>query len=247
MVVRVDGAAPVSFRSLAVALTLAGLAASGCSQTTRIGDDPSPDRLTSASKAVAVLRLGMASPNCQHVGVWLGVREGRGFRPTKPLSVIHAASLADIPVAEVELDPGEHHVISYACGTGTNVSQVTSFDRTTGLARTSYASFTLGAGEVINVGSFELQASRVGTNAFGRPVRTRVTVTDWPLADLERYKAKRPQIYARMRTRLMTPTPRGAEPDEDDCARLRQLATEGKVQHVPATCAPTAGVAAAGR
>lgn len=227
-------------------LALVGALAAGCSQTTRIGDEPSTDRLMKAGKAVAVMRLGMASPNCQHVGVWLGVREGRGYRPTKPLAVIHAASLADVPVAEVELDPGEHHVISYACGTGTNVSQVASYDRTTGLARTSYASFTLAAGEVINVGSFEFHASRSGLNAFGRPVRTRVTVADWPLADLERYRDKRPQVYAQMRTRLMTPTPREAgEPDEDDCARARELVAEGKLQKLPAACAQEAGAAGA--
>jgi hypothetical protein len=215
-----------------------------CSQTTRVGDTTSEAQLAQTGKAVAVMRLGMASPSCQHVGVWLGTREGPGYRPQKPMAVIHAASLADVPVAEVELTPGEYHVISYACGTGSNTSQVASYDRTTGLARTSYASFTLAAGEVVNVGSFEFHASRVGRNAFGRPFRTTVSVKDWPLADLEKYKAKRPHIYAQMKTRLMTLTPRGAEEaGEDDCDRLRQLKSEGKVQNVPAGCEAAAKIA----
>src|SRR5262249_12236100 len=112
--------------------------------------------------------------------------------------------------------------------------------------RTSYASFTLAPGEIVNVGSFNFHAARVGLNAFGRPFRATVTVTDWPLAEIERYKAKRPQIYSQMRTRLMTVTPQGpVAPDEDECERLRELKAEGKVQNLPAACAGTVAAAAA--
>ena len=226
---------------------IAGLLAA-CSQTTRVDESTSTESLAKSSKAVAIMRIGSASPNCQHVGVWLGVREGRGFKPTKPVAVIHAGSLTDVPVAEVELDPGEYHIVSYACGTGTKVDQVASYDRTTGLARSSHASFTVAAGEVVNVGSFEFHAQRVGTNAFGRPIRTTITINDWPLAELQRYQEKRPQIYAQMKTRLMTLTPRGAkEPDEDACEELRRLKADGKVQNVPATCSEPAAAAIAKR
>lgn len=217
-----------------------------CSQTTRVDEDTSTDQLAKSGKAVAVMRLGMASPSCQHVGVWLGTREGQGYRPQKPVAVMFAGSLEEVPVAEVELQPGEYHVISYACGTGQKTSQVTNFDRTSGLARQSYASFTVAAGEVVNVGSFEFHASRVGLNAFGRPIRSTVSVTDWPLADLDRYKTKRPAIYAQMKTRLMTVTDRGArEADEGDCSQLRQLKADGKLQNLPAMCAEPAAAAAA--
>ncbi len=222
----------------AVIAALAG----ACSQTTRVGDDTSTGQLSQSGKAVAVMRLGMASPSCKHVGVWLGVREGQGFRPTKPVAVIHAASLLEVPVAEVELDPGEYHVVSYACSTGSSVSQVASYDRTTGLTRSSHASFSIAAGEVVNVGSFEFHAARHGTNAFGRELKTTVTVTDWPLADLDKYKAKRPQIYAQMKTRLMTLSPRaGQDAGEDECDRVRKLVADGKVQNLPTAC--TAGSA----
>jgi hypothetical protein len=62
-------------------------------------------------------------------------------------------------------------------------------------------------------------------------------VTDWPLAELERYKAKRPHIYAQMKTRLMTVTPRARPPTSQECARLRALRAEGKVQQLPPECA----------
>jgi hypothetical protein len=224
---------------------MAGIAGllGACSQTTRVGDETNAGQLAQSGKAVAVMRLGMASPHCQHVGVWLGVREGPGFRPTKPVAVIHATSLLDVPVAEVELDPGEYHVVSYACSTGAKVSQVATYDRTTGLTRTSHASFSIAAGEVVNVGSFEFHAARHGTNAFGRELKTTVTVTDWPLADLDKYKAKRPQIYAQMKTRLMSVTPRsGQDAGEDECGRIRKLVAEGKLQNLPTVC--TAGAEA---
>lgn len=223
-------------RPVGVLFVVAALAAA-CSQTTRIGEGTTTSDLARAGKGVAVMRLGMASPSCQHVGVWLAMRDGPGYRPHTPVAVIHAGSLDDVPVAEVELPPGEHHVVSYACSTGAKSKHVASYDRTTGLVRTSYASFTIAAGEVVNVGSFEYHASRVGLNAFGRPYRITVSVNDWPLGDIERYRAKRPQIYAQMTTRLMTVTPRGPrEADEDDCAQLLQLKSEGKVQNVPAAC-----------
>lgn len=225
-------------------LLLSALAASGCSQTTRVGEATTTEELGKVSKAVAVMRLGSASPTCQHVGVWLAVREGDGFRPVKPVAVIHQRSLTEPPVAEVELHPGEYHVVSYACSNGTSVKQVAD-TAPGGLTRSSYASFTLAPGEIVNVGSFEFHASRVGTNAFGRPFRTTVRVTDWPIADLDRYKAKRPQLYAQMKTRLMTVTPRSPDdPDESDCARLVALKAEGKVQNVPEACAPAASPAA---
>jgi hypothetical protein len=221
--------------SRAALLIAVSIGATACSQTTRLSEETSTGDLAKSKKAVAVMRLGAASQTCQHVGVWLGTREGNGFRPVKPVAIINHRSLNEVPVAEVELHPGEYHVISYACGTGTGVKQIADTGGG-GLVRTSYASFTLGPGEIVNVGSFEFHAARTGTNAFGRPFKTTVTIADWPLAEIDRYKEKRPQIFAQMKTRLMTPTPRGSEPGDDDCQRLAALKADGKIQNLPASC-----------
>ena len=222
-----------------MALGLIASLLAACSQTTRVDSDTSTETLGKSNKAVAVIRLGLGGASCENVGVWLAVREGPGYRPHTPVAVINARSLADAPVAEVELPPGEYHIISFACGNASGVKQIESFDRTTGLVHTSYASFTVAAGEIVNVGTFNFHAARSGLNAFGRPFRTTITVTDWPLPELDRYKAKRPAIYGQMRTRLMTVTPRGPQdPDESDCERLLTLKTEGKIQNVPAVCTP---------
>ena len=73
--------------------------------------------------------------------------------------------------------------------------------------------------------------------------------SDWPLNELDRFKARRPHIYAQMKTRLMAVTPAGqAPPTGQDCARLKALKVEGKVQGLPRECAGPAakkGAAAA--
>jgi hypothetical protein len=232
---------------------LGACALGACSQTSRVGDAPDGPALAKSNKAVAVMRLGVAGNACENVGVWLGVREGRGYRLHTPVRVINVRSLNDPPVAEVELPPGEYHIVSYACGTARGARQMASLDKATGLVRTSYASFSVAAGEVVNVGKFNFHASRVGLNAFGRPYRVTVTVTDWPLDELELYKQRRPAIYAAMKTRLMNVTPRGRSDEDDDCDTLLALKAEGKVQNIPESCAagtdtaPPAMTAAAGQ
>ena len=115
------------------------------------------------------------------------------------------------------------------------------------LYRTSYASFTLRAGEIVNVGYLHLRAWRHGHNTFGRPVEMEIEVKDWPLAELDRFKAKRPHIYAQMTTRLMkVMAQEPAEPGAPECARLKALLAEGKVQQLPPACQPAATAARKG-
>jgi hypothetical protein len=72
-------------------------------------------------------------------------------------------------------------------------------------------------------------------------VEAYIDVTDWPLAELDRFKAKRPHIYAQMTTRLMQVTDQGpAVATGQDCARLKALKAEGKVQQLPPECAQAA-------
>ena len=214
-----------------------------CTQTSRVDDNLSTAALADTRKAVAVMRVGAASPSCINVAVLLGVREGDGFRHYKGVTVADVRSLTEPAVAEVELDPGEYHVLAYRCQTAKGIQTVD--DGAGGrLYRTSFASFTVAPGEIVNVGYLHVAAARVGRNAFGRPVELDIEVTDWPLAELDRYKARRPHIYAQMTTRLMRVTPPGrAAPGAEDCARLRALRAEGKVQELPAACQPAPGPA----
>ena len=146
---------------------------------------------------------------------------------------------AEAPVGEVELEPGEYHVVAYSC---VDKKGPTVVDDKAGTAsqlyRTSYAHFSIAAGEIVNVGFLHVNASHDGKSLFGRAVKTDVEVTEWPLAEIERFKLKRPALAAQMKTRLMTV---GADPQTADqktatCARWRQAKTEGLAQSVPKEC-----------
>jgi hypothetical protein len=223
------------FASSAIA---AGLLLAGCTQTSRVDDNLSTASLSQSKKAVAVMRVGAASPSCINVAVLLGVREGDGYRRHQGITVMNVRSLTEPAVAEVELDPGEYHVLAYRCQSKQGIKTLADGDGGQ-LYRTSYASFTLYSGEVVNVGYLHVGASRVGRSSFGRPVEVDIDVTDWPLAELDRFKAKRPHIFTQMTTRLMTVTDREpGEPGPQECARLKALQAEGKVQQLPPACSP---------
>ncbi|RTL72204.1 MAG: hypothetical protein EKK41_05905 [Hyphomicrobiales bacterium] len=115
-----------------------------------------------------------------------------------------------------------------------------------GVFRSSFARFTLEPGEIVNIGYLHFNAHRVNLSAFGRPLRTDIYVTDWPIAELERFKAARPQLYAQMKTRHMVLIDEEA-PDSAACAKLRALKAEGKVQSLPGECAPPAAAPAQNR
>jgi hypothetical protein len=221
-------------------LTVAALlsfALTGCGGTSRVDASLTPAQLKSTNTAVAVMRIGSASPNCINVAVLLGTPEGAGYRRYKSIAVANIHSILEPAVAETELEAGTYHVIGYGCAKAKGVAVVAEKADGT-LYASSFASFKVEPGEIVNVGYLQFNVSHVGRNAIGRPLDIRVGVIDWPLNELERYKLKRPEMFAKMTTRLMVATDRGPrDPTADECGRLRQLKTEGKVQTLPATCA----------
>lgn len=219
-----------------VAGVWAVLGVSGCMQSSRVDDAVTAASLTSAKKAVAVMRVGSASPTCLHVGLLLGVRDGDAYKRHSTVTVANVRSITETPVAEVELDPGEYHVIGYSCVGEKGPAVVT--DSAGGqLYRTSFAHFALSPGEIINVGYFHFGASQEGRSVFGRGLRTDVEISEWPLAELERFKIKRPAVYAQMKTRLMVVND---APSADElaamCRKWAALKAEGKAQDVPPAC-----------
>ena len=222
-------------RIVAVGLAAGACALAGCAaQTTRVGDETTATSLASTRKSVAIMRVGAASPECNHVQVLLAVRDGEGFRRHKPITVMNVRSVTEAPVGEIELDPDEYHVVAYACIKDKGAKVIGDSGATIQSYRTSYASFRLAPGEIVNVGYLHFHARRVGANALGRPIETDIKVTDWPLAELDRFKARRGAIYAQMTTRLMTVGESVAA--APDCPRLKALKAEGKIQNLPAAC-----------
>src|SRR6476620_10796701 len=115
----------------------------GCTQTSQVDENLSTASLSQTKNAVAIMRVGAASPSCINVAVLLGVREGDGFRRHQGLTVMNVRSITEPAVAEVELDPGEYHVVAYRCQSKQGVKQVDDNAGNTQLYRASYASFTL--------------------------------------------------------------------------------------------------------
>jgi hypothetical protein len=227
-------AASIRFAVLALAVLAAGCAGVG---TSRVGDELTATSLSQTKKAVALIKLGAADPLCNTLVAGIGVRDGNNFRHVQLARIVR--KVGDTAVAELELGAGEYHVVSYSCARpGRAVLLAEPLGD--GLYRKSYASFNIAPGEILNIGY--LQLVPLGASQLdARVVHVRLAVTDWPLAELDRFKQQRPNLYAQMRTRLMKVhqvEPPTLEQVRTVCAEMRRLQADGKIQQLPAICAP---------
>jgi hypothetical protein len=210
-----------------------------CGGTSRVGDELTATSLGQSKKAVALIKLGAADPLCTVLVAGIGVREGNGFRLIQTARIVRNGSEA--AVAELELGSGEYHVVSYSC---TRPGSVTRLAEPAGgnLYKKSYASFALAPGEILNVGYLQLvPVAATPISAYSRVLQVHLAVTDWPLAEIERFKQQRPNLYGQMRTRLMT-VPKVEPPTireiQAKCAEMRRLQADGKLQNLPTLCMP---------
>jgi hypothetical protein len=231
--------------SVAVGLCAIVMAAGCAVGTSRVSDELSTASLTKDKKGVALVKLGAADPLCNTLTASIGVRDKDAFRRVQSIRIVLTTS--GPMVAEVELDPGEYHVISYICLKARSVIALAEpVNVSEGLYRKSYASFRVEPGEIVNVGYLQLLPLRASSAAFSRTLHVGVVATDWPLAELERFKQQRPKLYDQMRTRLMVvpklepPTP---EQVQARCVEMKKLQAEGKVQNLPAACTAPVGPA----
>lgn len=232
---------PVAWVRCAVA-AIAVLAA-GCTGTSRVGDELTTTSLGQAKKAVALIKLGAADPLCSVLAAGIGVREGENFKLLQTARIVRKADEA--AVAELELGTGEYHIVSYACtrqrGGAVLLAQPAGGN---GVYKKSYASFSIAPGEIVNVGYLQLVPMGTTQVAYSQLLLVRLAVTDWPLAELERFKQQRPNLYAQMKTRLMTVAkvePPTMEQVQAQCAEMKKLQSAGKLQNLPALCTPARG------
>jgi hypothetical protein len=225
---------------LGLVLLIAGCAATG---TSRVSDElVSTAALAQDKKAVALIKLGAADPQCTVLTAGIGVRENDAFRLLHTARIVQKAGEAT--VAELALDPGEYHVVSYLCMRPNGAHLVLSEPMGGGQFRKSYANFAVQSGEVINVGFLRLVPLGATQAAFSRVVLVGVVATDWPVPELERFKQQRPALYAQMKTRLMT-VPKIVPPTVEQiaakCAEIKKLQAEGKIQNLPSICTAPLG------
>ena len=225
-----DGMTAVVFAAIA------GLGLAGCSGGGRVDEQlAEPAALRISKQAIGIFRLATPDPSCLTTAVSIGVREGPLFRPQQTLRLQQTAVTT---VLEVLLEPGEYHVLGFACYRARS-KLVMAEPKGDGLLRRSYASFNIAAGEVVNLGQIRLTRAGRTPGVFSSFVGVTVEVSDWPLPELERFKSQRPKLYAEMKTRLMAVAPvTQLTPDvvEQKCAEFARLRAEGKVQNVPPAC-----------
>ncbi len=219
-------------------LTIAGLC--GCSGGGRVNEHLSnPETLRDSKQAVAFIRFPSPDPSCLTTAISVGVRDGDLYRPQQTLKLEHTAVTN---VLEVLLSPGEYHVLGFACYR-TRSKLVMVEPQGDGRLRRSYASFTVAAGEVVNLGQIMLVRSGRSAGIFNSFADVSLQISDWPLTELERFKSQRPKHYAEMRTRLMTLAPAAQTTPEavgQKCGELAKLQADGKLQNLPAVCAAPA-------
>jgi len=230
---------PVVWLRCAV-LILAALTAA-CGGTSRVADELTATSLSQSRKAVALIKLGAADPLCTILSTGIGVRQGNDFRLVQTARIERNDGVA---VAELELGGGEYHVVSYSC-VRRGGSVLLAEPAGGSLYKKSYATFSLAPGEILNVGYLHLvPMGSTPISASYRVLHVRLAVTDWPVAELDRFKQQRPNLYSQMRTRLMTVhkiEPPTVAQIQAKCAELRQLQAEGKLQNLPALCTPGGG------
>ena len=200
-------------------------------ETSQINPAVSPDTLASRQKAVAIMQIGSANTQCSVANAIIGVRDGNGYKPVRTLRIVNGQAAALPRVAEAELDPGDYHIIGYVCASGLGATVLAVADQ--GKFYRSYATFTLAAGEIINIGYLRLNPLPFMTNVYA------VNVTDWPLEELERFKIQRPGIFNLMTTRLATVIKRDPTLDAQMkvvCGRAKGMVAEGKMSALPPAC-----------
>jgi len=209
----------------------------GCSGGGKVSEQlADPVALQQRKEAIALIRFARPDPSCVALGMQIGVRQGDLY---KPLQTLRLKELAVTNVMEALLEPGEYHVLSMTCVRGKSMQTLWE-PQGNGLLRRSYATFSIAAGEVLNAGEIKLVHADRRPRTFTTFVGLHVEVSDWPLAELERFKSQRPKLFAAMKTRLMTVAPSTAvtaETAPQQCAELRRLQASGKVQSIPETCA----------
>lgn len=221
------------------------LALAGCvapTLTSRIGDGISKLSLKQEVKGVALLSAGVNYGGCRQVYVTVGTRnktpdKGAGiYSPVKGLMIQPAKA----PVAEIKLDPGEYHIVAFICANrGSSARLVEAVDGFWPSYRRSYATFTVQAGEVVNIGYLRIRY----LGAADTTISADLAVGDWPQADLARFKQQRPELYAQMKTRLMRLNRITPAEIAERCAEMRRLKSEGKLQNLPPGCTAPAPAA----
>ena len=224
-----------------VPLAVSGLAL-GCSQTSSVSDGVAVAALSHSNTAIAVMKTGMAEQSCTTAIITLGKRAGDTFEPVQTVRVgKNVADWIDThDVAQVELAAGEYHVLDWVCQerSGNMIFNKSvgkkegGFWGIGGTYKRSMGSFTLAAGEIVNVGYLRFVP-------IGMSGAISIDVEDLPPKSREALQKEKPKLVAQMVTRLMKveQKPMTAETLKAMCDLLKAMSEVTKDQQpLPEKC-----------
>lgn len=205
----------------------AGLLA-GCGTSTRMMVEPSAETLSEKGRGVVVVKFSMPHETCKQQVLIVGTREGNGHRVVAKLMATGVAPATTANAAEAELAAGEYQVLGYICQRARSFVNV---GNEGGPYTASLGRFVVKGGEVVNIGHLTF------TQTHGKDVK--IDVSDWALADLNRFRDERPKLFAAMQTRLLelkAGKPLPTEEKDDKCGQLAEMKASGKVAVLPKGC-----------
>lgn len=105
----------VSGRWVAALLLSASGWLTACGSATRPIVEPSTQALTENKRSVAVVKFSMPDAPCRMHFLWIGARDADGHRLVRGLFAAGEPPPTTANAAEIELEPGEYHVLGGAC------------------------------------------------------------------------------------------------------------------------------------
>ena len=175
----------------------ATLLVAGCGTKAALNDEIRPQELRTEKRGMALLALEVDGGWCSAGAIHLATEVMPGkFKAVQRFSLLGAKS----NLVQMELPEGTYHIGVIACVQGYRVVNVGTHNGSTliGDPLKSMGSFTVAAGEVINLG--EVTLARINSERGGATV----LIAPMSQTSLEGLRTKVPKLHASAKVRLMT-------------------------------------------
>jgi hypothetical protein len=194
-------------RSAVICIAASAISAA-CAYTPGVSPDLDQKILMRTRKAVAILQMGFEGEGCMKTTIEVGRRTGNDFESVQTLTFFPVPGSAG-DAAQFELPPGEYHIVSWKCEVTVShrVLRITTLSRREGgnlfgdgaRYKESYGSFSLAAGEIVNLGYLRMVRTSSST--------MRLEVGDLARKQHEKLEREKPKLVAQMVTRLIKANP----------------------------------------
>lgn len=206
---------------------------SGCAATTSVSDEVTPRTLSDAKLGVGVFYMALTSQDaCLRMQVTLAQRQDDAFKEMRQV-VLAKGKYDKHMIAQVELEAGEYHIVRWECFhirerivLGKDEHGISFGGRR---YKKSLARFTIGRGEIVNLGAIYL--------VYVAPGVVHLAGGDLPTKEMDGFRQVHPKLSAQMISRpfevaepVIPPAQRLAY-----CRRMKELHSTWNLP-VPKSC-----------